>query len=35
MQGVLEMSLDYANIRTQFKEPIASFQLVQGMLADM
>ncbi|MEH6822616.1 MAG: acyl-CoA dehydrogenase family protein [Motiliproteus sp.] len=31
----LELSIDYAKERQQFNRPIASFQLVQGMLADM
>ncbi len=34
-QGCVEASVSYAKERTQFKRPIASFQLVQGMLADM
>jgi butyryl-CoA dehydrogenase len=34
-QGCLDYSVDYAKERTQFNRPIASFQLVQGMLADM
>jgi isovaleryl-CoA dehydrogenase len=31
----LELALDYAKERQQFGRPIASFQLVQGMLAEM
>ena len=31
----LEISIDYAKTRQQFKQPIASFQMVQAMLADM
>ena len=31
----LEISIDYAKTRQQFGKPIASFQMVQGMLADM
>lgn len=31
----LDLSLDYARSRVQFGQPIAGFQLVQGMLADM
>jgi isovaleryl-CoA dehydrogenase len=31
----LEISIDYAKIRKQFNQPIASFQMVQAMLADM
>ena len=31
----LDLSLDYAKTRVQFGQPIAGFQLVQGMLADM
>jgi isovaleryl-CoA dehydrogenase len=34
-QRALDLSLDYARTRVQFGQPIASFQLVQGMLADM
>jgi butyryl-CoA dehydrogenase len=34
-QGCLDYSVGYAKERTQFNRPIASFQLVQGMLADM
>jgi alkylation response protein AidB-like acyl-CoA dehydrogenase len=35
VQGCLEASVDYARERQQFGRPIASFQLVQQMLADM
>jgi alkylation response protein AidB-like acyl-CoA dehydrogenase len=35
VQGCLEASVDYAVRRTQFGKPIASFQLVQDMIADM
>lgn len=35
MQGCLEASTEYATQRTQFSKPIASYQLVQEMLADM
>lgn len=31
----LEISIDYARTRQQFGKPIASFQMVQAMLADM
>tara|TARA_R110002049_G_scaffold95092_3_gene233689 strand:- start:1292 stop:2485 length:1194 start_codon:yes stop_codon:yes gene_type:complete len=31
----LEISIDYAKTRQQFGKPIASFQMIQGMLADM
>jgi len=31
----LEISIDYAKMRQQFRQPIASFQMVQSMLADM
>jgi alkylation response protein AidB-like acyl-CoA dehydrogenase len=34
-RGCLEASLEYARQRQQFGKPIASFQLVQEMLADM
>jgi butyryl-CoA dehydrogenase len=34
-QGCLEASVAYSKERTQFDRPIASFQLVQEMLADM
>jgi alkylation response protein AidB-like acyl-CoA dehydrogenase len=34
-QGCLDASVDYAGERTQFGRPIASFQLVQELLADM
>ena len=34
-QGALDASLRYAQERTQFGQPIAQFQLVQAMLADM
>lgn len=34
-QGALEASLEYAKERVQFGRPIAEFQLVQAMLADM
>jgi alkylation response protein AidB-like acyl-CoA dehydrogenase len=34
-QGCVEASVEYAKEREQFGRPIASFQLVQGMLADM
>jgi butyryl-CoA dehydrogenase len=34
-QGSLEASIAYAKERTQFERPIASFQLVQEMIADM
>src|ERR671939_1594444 len=34
-QGCVEASVEYAKNRTQFDRPIASFQLVQEMIADM
>jgi len=34
-QGCVDYSVNYAKERQQFGRPIASFQLVQGMLADM
>ncbi len=34
-QGCVDYSVNYAKERRQFGRPIASFQLVQGMLADM
>ncbi len=34
-QGSLDASVSYAKERTQFDRPIASFQLVQEMIADM
>ena len=35
VQGCLETSVEYAKARTQFGRPIAGFQLVQDMIADM
>jgi len=34
-QGAYEKSIEYAKVRHQFGKPIASFQAVQFMLADM
>src|SRR5438270_250501 len=34
-QGCVDASVSYAKERVQFGRPIASFQMVQGMLADM
>ncbi len=35
VQGCLEASVDYATQRTQFGRPIAGFQLVQDLIADI
>jgi len=35
IQGCVNASVDYANEREQFGRPIAAFQLVQAMIADM
>ena len=35
VQGCLESSVEYAKSRTQFGRPIAGFQLVQDMIADI
>jgi alkylation response protein AidB-like acyl-CoA dehydrogenase len=35
IQACLEASVDYARTRTQFNRPLASFQLIQEMIADM
>ena len=35
VQGCLETSVEYAKSRTQFGRPIAGFQLVQDMIADI
>ncbi len=35
VQGCLESAVEYATSRTQFGRPIAGFQLVQDMIADM
>ncbi|WP_166389539.1 acyl-CoA dehydrogenase family protein [Nocardioides ochotonae] len=35
VQGCLEAAVDYATTRTQFGRPIASFQLVQDLIADI
>jgi alkylation response protein AidB-like acyl-CoA dehydrogenase len=34
-QGALDYAIRYANERIQFKKPIASFQAIQFMIADM
>ena len=34
-QGSVDASVEYSKVRTQFDRPIASFQLVQEMIADM
>jgi len=34
-QGALDLAVEYARQRTQFEQPIASFQGIQFMLADM
>lgn len=34
-QRALEISIEYAKTRQQFKKPIAAFQMVQSMIADM
>jgi alkylation response protein AidB-like acyl-CoA dehydrogenase len=35
VQAALEVSIDYAKVRRQFDKPIAEFQAVQWMIADM
>ncbi len=35
VQGCLEVAVDYAKNRTQFGRPLAGFQLVQDMIADI
>ncbi|NKY52293.1 acyl-CoA dehydrogenase family protein [Nocardia vermiculata] len=35
IQGCLESSIDYATHRKQFDRPLASFQLIQELIADM
>ncbi len=35
VQGCLESAVDYATTRTQFGRPIAGFQMVQDMIADI
>ena len=35
VQAALEASIDYAKVRRQFDKPIAEFQAVQWMIADM
>ncbi len=35
VQAALEASIDYAKVRSQFGKPIAEFQAVQWMIADM
>ncbi|ABG94436.1 possible butyryl-CoA dehydrogenase [Rhodococcus jostii RHA1] len=35
IQGCLEAAVDYSRERTQFNRPLASFQLVQDLIADM
>ncbi len=35
VQAALEASIDYAKVRRQFDQPIAEFQAVQWMIADM
>jgi alkylation response protein AidB-like acyl-CoA dehydrogenase len=35
IQGCLEVVVDYAKQRTQFGRPLASFQLIQDMIADI
>jgi alkylation response protein AidB-like acyl-CoA dehydrogenase len=35
VMGCLEASVDYATTRRQFDRPLASFQLIQDMIADM
>lgn len=35
IMGCLESSVDYATTRRQFDRPLASFQLIQDMIADM
>jgi alkylation response protein AidB-like acyl-CoA dehydrogenase len=35
MQQILEMTVDYAQTRRQFGQPISAFQVIQHYIADM
>jgi isovaleryl-CoA dehydrogenase len=35
MQAACDVAFEYAHIRKQFEQPIGTFQLMQGKMADM